>query len=81
MDSVIYWRKPSEVNPRGALFVAFVSSQSVSRCKICLKRVNIPYRSPNNFYIVSEYFPLFLKRKIYLFKTLKNNLQTLSILI
>jgi hypothetical protein len=60
---VIYIGKPSEVSPRGALFVAFMQSQSVFKCKRCLKRVNIPCRSPNNFYIVSEYFSLFLKKQ------------------
>jgi hypothetical protein len=52
----IYWRKPSEVSPRAVLFVAFIPSQSVSKCKKCLKRVNIPCRSPNNFFIVSGFF-------------------------
>jgi hypothetical protein len=41
---VIYWRKPSEVSPRGALVVTFMPLQNVSKCKRCLKHVNIPYR-------------------------------------
>jgi hypothetical protein len=33
---VIYWRKPSKVNPRRALVVAFMLLHIVSKCKIYL---------------------------------------------
>jgi hypothetical protein len=42
---VIYWLKPSEMGPRGALVVAFMLLHSVSKCKRYLTHVNIPYRS------------------------------------
>jgi hypothetical protein len=42
---VVYWRKPSEVNPRGTLVVAFMSLHSVSMCEKCLKHVNMSCRS------------------------------------
>jgi hypothetical protein len=38
---VLYWRKPSEVSPRGAFVVAFMALHSVSMCEKCLKPVNI----------------------------------------
>jgi hypothetical protein len=41
---VLYWHKPSEVSPRSALVVAFMPLHGVSKCKMCLKHVNIPYR-------------------------------------
>jgi hypothetical protein len=42
---VLYWRKPGEVSPRGNLVVAFMPLHGVSKCKMCLKHVNISYRS------------------------------------
>jgi hypothetical protein len=42
---VLYWRKPGEMSPRGNLVVAFMPLHGVSKCKMCLKHVNISYRS------------------------------------
>jgi hypothetical protein len=42
---VLYWRKPSGMSPRGNLVVAFMSLHGVSKCKMCLKHVNISYGS------------------------------------
>jgi hypothetical protein len=38
---VLYQRKPSGMSPRGTLVVAFMPLHGVSKCKICLKHVNI----------------------------------------
>jgi hypothetical protein len=42
---VLYWLKPTEVKPRGALVVAFIPLHSVSMCEKCLKPVNMPCKN------------------------------------
>jgi hypothetical protein len=42
---VLYYRKPSGMSPRGTLVVSFMPLHGVSKCKMCLKHVNICYRS------------------------------------
>jgi hypothetical protein len=39
------------MSPSGALVAAYILLHSVSKCKKCLKHVNIHYRSFNNFHI------------------------------
>jgi hypothetical protein len=64
---VIYRCKPSEMNPREALIVVFMPWHSVSKCKKCLKHVNIPRRSLQYFFRFFRVFSYFWKPKsIYL---------------
>jgi hypothetical protein len=60
------------VSPRGALVVVFMLLEIVSKCKRCLKHVNIPCRSFRYFFIFFQVFFYFLETKIYLFEELKN---------
>jgi hypothetical protein len=55
------------MSPRGTLVVAFMSLYGVSKCKICLKHVNISF----------GIFFYFLETKIYLFEELKMFLEIL----
>jgi hypothetical protein len=41
------------MSPSGALVAAYILLHSVSKCKKCLKHVNIHYRSFDNFHIFS----------------------------
>jgi hypothetical protein len=68
---IIYMCKPSGMSPRGALVVAFIPLHGVSKCKRCVKHVNISYRSSRkiSYFWNIFYFP---KTKIYLFEVLKN---------
>ena len=69
---VIYWRKPSEVSPRGTLTVAFMSLHNVSMCEKCLKPVNIPCRSFRKIFIFFKYFFIFRNSKSIYWRYLKH---------
>jgi hypothetical protein len=60
------------MSPRGTLVVAFMLLHGVSKCKMCLKHVNISYRSARQIFIFFGIFFYFPETKIYLFEGLKN---------
>jgi hypothetical protein len=60
------------MSPRGTLVVAFMPLHGVSKCKMCLKHVNISYRSAQYIFIFFGIFFYFSETKIYLFEELKN---------
>jgi hypothetical protein len=60
------------MSPRGTLVVVFMALNGVSKCKMCLKHVNISYRSARKIFIFFGNFFNFPETKIYLFEELKN---------
>jgi hypothetical protein len=64
------------MSPRGTLVVAFMPLHGVSKCKMCLKHVNIFIEALGNFHIFRNIF-YFSETKIYLFEKLKMFLEIL----
>jgi hypothetical protein len=62
---VIYWRKPSEVGPRGVLIVAFITLHSVYECKKFSKHVKISRECFQEFLGPSEHFLVLNMKQIF----------------
>jgi hypothetical protein len=60
------------VSPKCDLVVTSMLLHNVSKCKKCLKHVNIPCRSFREIFIYFLIFFYFPRTKIYLFEALKN---------
>jgi hypothetical protein len=78
---VLYWRKHSGMSPRDALVGAFMLLHSVSKCKRCLKHINIPCKSLRYFFYIFRIFFYFSETKIYLFEALKMFLESLNMFL
>jgi hypothetical protein len=69
------------VSPRSVLVVVFMLLHSVSKCKECLKHVNMPCKSYLSIFIIFWIFFYFLKLKIYLFEVLKTFSKVLNMFL